>query len=374
MKIKVTINTILFLVLAYPLILFPLSLFGQISFFLTAPYFFGVFVMLVILIIIKGKITLFKLLYVVLSLILLGLYNFTTIRYSLPLFFLFYVLSLLIVLNNISEKSINENIVKWFFWLYLILSIPFIFMDIGWDKERFIGFIGSPTVFSGIVVTLYAVATKNLKIKSTKFFITTVIVFGFVFLTKTRLILIFITLFPFIKYLITSKKWMTLKKLFFIILITTSSIYPLYGMVTEWFPMLVSIRYENQQDSSFRLRYYVFKKMTIDFSEGTFVEKSFGKGNEYSRNFVLDLIDFDLMPHNDFMRLLNDWGAVGLFLFLLLLYKVSIKKNEACYVTVIYMLLFYSNMVFNIFLISLILILHHNQTKQRLLKEDHETV
>jgi hypothetical protein len=254
------------------------------------------------------------------------------------------------------------------------LFVPFIFMHIGWDDtSRFVGFIGSPTVFSGIIVTLYVVVTRRWDIKSFKFILISLIVFGFVLLTKTRLILIFIVIFPLIKYLIASKKWMTLKKLFLIFLITTVSIYPLYGLVIKWFPMLVSIRYEDQRDASFGLRYFIFKKMTVNYSEGTIVEKSFGKGNEYSRNFIEELFKYDLMPHNDFVRLLNDWGAIGLFLFLLLLYRISTKNNEACYVTGVYMLLFYSNMVFNIFLISLILILHHNQTKQRLLKEDNET-
>lgn len=264
--------------------------------------------------------------------------------------------------------------VNWFLGIYLVLSIPFIFMDIGWDNTgRFTGFIGSPTVFSGIIVTLYVIVTEKWNIRALKFIVISLVVFGIIYLTKTRLILIFILLYPLIKYLYATKKWITTKKLFLIFLITIMSIYPLYDLVIKWFPVLVSMRYEDQRDASFGLRYFVFKKMNKEYSEGTFIEKSIGKGNEYSRSYINDLFGFDLMPHNDFVRLLTDWGLVGVFLFLFFLYKVSVRHRTVCYVSIVYLLLFYSNMVFNIFLISLILIFYQNQSNQNLLEDNDET-
>lgn len=351
----------MFLVLLYPIILFFPSLFGVMAFFLTAPYFFGIFIVLFFLVIIQGKIVVFELLYLLIPLIGLGLYNFTSIRYSLPLFFLFYILLLLIVLHNLKYKSINQNMLNWFLNVYLVLSIPFIFMDIGWDiTGRFTGFIGSPTVFSGVIAALYVIVTEKWNIKSRRFIVMSLIVFGIVYLTKTRLILIFILFYPLIKYLYTTKKWMTTKKLFLIFLIAIMSIYPLYDMVIRWFPVLVSMRYEDKRDASFGLRHFVFKKMNSEYSEGTLIEKTIGKGNEYSRVYIHDLFGFDLMPHNDFVRLLTDWGAIGLFLFLLFLYKVSVKDRDVFYISIVYLLLFYSNMVFNTFIISLLIIFYNS--------------
>ena len=100
--------------------------------------------------------------------------------------------------------------------------------------------------------------------------------------------------------------------------------------------------------------------MNSEYSEGTLIEKTIGKGNEYSRVYIHDLFGFDLMPHNDFVRLLTDWGAIGLFLFLLFLYKVSVKDRDVFYISIVYLLLFYSNMVFNTFIISLLIIFYNS--------------
>ena len=64
------------------------------------------------------------------------------------------------------------------------------------------------------------------------------------------------------------------------------------------------------------------------------------------------------MPHNDFLRILTDWGAIGLLLFMLLFYKLSTKDTTTLFISLVYLLLFYSNMVFNLFLISLLIIFY----------------
>ena len=358
MKITLSINTILFLVLLYPLILFLPGLLGYNAFFLTSPYFFLVFIFLVFISIRKEKISYFKLLPIIAWLLVISIINFSSLRYSLPIFFLVFIVLLMVVLRKTNTK-INKKYILLFFLMYIVCSIPFLFLEIGKEVTgRFIGFTGSPTVYAGIITTLYILASKGWGVKSYKFIISTIIVFSFVYLSKTRLILIFILIFPFLKYFLENKIFFSLKKVFLTFLITIMSVYPLYEQVVKTFPSLVSVRYEDNRDASFGLRYFVYKKLITEYSEGSFIEKMLGKGNEYSRTYIKDLFRFDLMPHNDFIRILIDWGFLGLILFIGFLYKISTKNKETCFLSIVYMLLFYSNMVFNLFLISILIIFY----------------
>tara|TARA_B110000093_G_C12900627_1_gene380248 strand:+ start:485 stop:1300 length:816 start_codon:yes stop_codon:yes gene_type:complete len=257
------------------------------------------------------------------------------------------------------NTTINIKSIPIFFLIYIVCSIPFLFLENGKEATgRFVGFIGSPTVYAGVITALYILVSKGWGVKSYKFIISTIIVFSLVYLTKTRLILIFILIFPFLKYFLENKIFFSLKKVFLTFLITIMSVYPLYEQVVKTFPSLVSVRYEDNRDASFGLRYFVYKKLITEYSEGSFIEKMLGKGNEYSRTYIKDLFRFDLMPHNDFIRILIDWGFLGLILFIGFLYKISTKNKETCFLSIVYMLLFYSNMVFNLFLISILIIFY----------------
>lgn len=361
-KIKLSINKILFIVLFYPIFLFFPNVFGKESFFLTTPYFFIVFLFLTAILLFRSKFYFpinFKILVL---LIIIVFYNFSSFRYSLPVFFILYVFVLNAVLTSMEKDKISIKMLELIFYLYVIISIPFIFLNNGWDiSNRFVGFVGSPTVYAGIMASGYAIVTKNWKQKTFKNIVLYVIIFGFIFMTKTRLLLIFMAVFPVFKYFLNYKSWFSKKKVYIVFLITTMSVYPLYGVVTDLFPSLVSIRYEEgSKDKSFGLRLYLNKFMLDDFKEGTFREKVLGKGNEYSRILVKEKFKADLMPHNDFWRILNDWGALGLVVLLYFIFKISIKNNNVFYISLIYILLFYSNMVFNVFIISLLIIFYHD--------------
>ncbi|MFD2563563.1 O-antigen ligase family protein [Aquimarina rubra] len=187
-----------------------------------------------------------------------------------------------------------------------------------------------------------------------------VVVLYLVYLTKTRLILLFLLVYPLLRVLMNYKKWFTIKRVFVIFLMTTLFIYFLYTRVTEWFPSLVTLRYENSQDSSFNLRFYLYSLIEDNFINGNWIERMLGKGNEFSRNFIRAKFDHDLMPHNDYIRILNDWGVVGFLLFIYFFYKIGTKNKNTLFVSLVFMLLFYSNMIFNLFMISILIIQYFN--------------
>lgn len=359
MRTKLTINNILFSILLYPIVLSIYPFIGENLFSITAPYFFGLLLFLVLVISIKNKVTLFRLLPIVSLLIIISLYNFSSFRYSLPLFFVFYIFILLSFTRDSKLGQINMGMVFSFLYTYIFLSIPFIFLESAWDDtQRFKGFVGSPTVYAGILTTVYVVSSINLRIKSYSFLLLTTVVFFLIYLSKTRLILVFIILYPFLLYAVREKSWISLKKMFFIFFVTSLSIYPLYEQAVKTFPSLVSLRYDDNRDASYGLRYFLYSKMKEVYFSGDLKEKLIGRGNEFSRAYVKSLLGRDLMPHNDFLRILVDWGAIGLLLFMLLFYKLSTKDTTTLFISLVYLLLFYSNMVFNLFLISLLIIFY----------------
>ena len=359
MRTKLTINNILFSILLYPIVLSIYPFFGGNLFSITAPYFFGLLLFLVLVISIKNKVTLFRLFPIVSFLIIISLYNFSSLRYSLPLFFVFYIFILLSFTRYSKLGQINIGMVFSFLYLYVFLSIPFIFFESAWDEtQRFKGFVGSPTVYAGILTAVYVVSSINLRVKSYSFLLLTTVVFFLIYLSKTRLILVFIILYPFLLYAVREKSWISLKKMFFIFFVISLSIYPLYEQAVKTFPSLVSLRYDDNRDASYGLRYFLYSKMKEVYFSGDLKEKLIGRGNEFSRVYIESLLGRDLMPHNDFLRILVDWGAIGLLLFMFLFYKLSTKDSTTLFISLVYLLLFYSNMVFNLFLISLLIIFY----------------
>src|SRR5690606_14632303 len=106
--------------------------------------------------------------------------------------------------------------------------------------------------------------------------------------------------------------------------------------------------------------------LQTDFLNGSIWEMLFGKGNEYSRLLVYERFSQDLFPHNDFIRIIIDWGIIGGGAFFYFLYRLSKRNLTALFISILYMILFYSNMIFNLYIISILIIISLEQkTKLR---------
>lgn len=349
------------MVLLYPLVLVVPSIYGKAAFSITAPYFFVLLIGLVLFVLTKNKFLFFKdhailLLFLIAA---VSVYNFSTFRYSMPILFLIFSLMFSWALSILKDRNLNLRIFHFFFAIYLLFSFPFLFIATGYINEhRFMGFMGSPTIYSGFITAIFVVLTVSIKLKTWRFLLFYFITFTLVYITKTRLLIVFLLLYPVLKELLQSKIWINRKNIFLVFYGVTFFIYPLYNRVTDLFPGLIAMRYGNNEDTSFSLRNYLFLECEKEFYAGNWMEKLLGKGNEYSRNFVKELLNIDLMPHNDYIRILIDWGLVGFLLFSILIYRLAIKNNYTLFLVLVYMILFYSNIVFNMYIISIILILY----------------
>jgi len=290
----------------------------------------------------------------------ISIYNYSEIRYSLPLFFASYLFLLGLNLSNGSriDYSINKVALN-YFYIYLALSLVFLlFFDFSQTLvgDRFRGFTGSPTTYSAIITIVYLIWDGTNQKWTLKRIILFSLLFYLVFLSKTRLLLIFLLLYPFILYIMGKKK-LKYRLVFVSAVVILFFIYPLYGVVVDYFPQLVSLRYQDGRDASFGLRYHLYNINIQEYFNGNWAQMLFGRGNEFSRLFVLEKMGGDLFPHNDFVRILLDWGAIGLITFLFILYKIAITNRTVLMISLVYLVLFYSNMVFSLFIISILMLL-----------------
>lgn len=175
----------------------------------------------------------------------------------------------------------------------------------------------------------------------------------FVFLSKTRLVLLLMILFPLIYFAL--EKWnIGTKKVFIVTFLTLLFLYPSYKIVVDYFPDLVTIRYQKGKDKSYDLRFYLYSITQEEFLRQDIGTQIFGQGNENSRLFIQKKLKRDIFPHNDFIRIVNDWGVIGAIIFFIIIYRFGIRSRIALMVVIMYLIQFYSNLVFNLFLISIL--------------------
>ena len=361
MRIKLNYNIFFHLVMIYPFLLAVVTALGKEPFFITAPYFTFILLLLSFINLFRSKSYLSK--WEITQLIFLGIiilvsiYNFSSIRYSLPILFTCYIFILQFFLSKYSS-TVHYTDFKYFkqyLFFYLSLSLFFIIVPLSPSQRifRFEGFLGSPTVYSAFLVLLYILALPSFKKNRTKL-IWYSVVFLFVFLSKTRLVLLLMIVLPFLYFAI--EKWkISLKKIFVSIFLVLLFLYPAYSVVIEYFPNLVTIRYEKGKDRSYDLRFYLYSFTQEDFLKQELKEKLLGQGNEHSRLLIKKRIKKDIYPHNDFIRIVNDWGIIGFFIFTIIVYRYAIRTKIALLVAIMYLIQFYSNLVFNMFLISILI-------------------
>ncbi|MBA4745339.1 MAG: hypothetical protein H2058_08775 [Muricauda sp.] len=377
MKIKFGNGFFLASILSYPVLLGAIFFFDLEPFRVTAPYFFIILLFLSIKIVRQRKFMISKQdssnLLIILLVVLVSAINFTTVRYSIPILFATYSFILFLYLTTVESGFILKNkIVRRYLVIYLLMAVMFLFvshayMEVG---ERYIGFTGSPTTFAGLLAALFILFDTMTDQKRWIRVLTFLFVLFFVGLSKTRLVIIFLIGYPVLRYVI-NKKALNRGGVFLIFFLILFFVYSLYGIVVENYPELITLRYKDARDASFGLRYRLYQIVEENFFLGNKWEILFGKGNEYSRNLIIEKIGLDIFPHNDFIRLINDWGILGAGIFFVLLYRLALKNITSLLIALLYIVLWYSNMIFNLYLVSILIIssfYHENMGGARIRK------
>jgi hypothetical protein len=275
------------------------------------------------------------------------------LRYVMPIIFFIYLLVFTISNTFFKNKDLRKPIFLGLS-LYLLFSLIFLFFKSSYALEgRYSGFSTSSTTYSVYITAIVIIGIHFIKNKTLKVF-TFIIGFIFVLLSMTRLNLVYYIFIPVIYKLSKFKKLRSLILLSIIILLSLA--YPIYFSLIESYPQIVEYRYESGRDASFGLRYALFNTVYKEWLTSDIRNIFFGNGMEASRLLIIDRHKLDLLPHNDFIRILYDFGVLGSLSILFLFIKLFNKNMITFQLGILYLVSFYHNMVYNFFLISLILI------------------
>lgn len=358
---RITSGVILFLILLYPFFYANSFIAFTASYKFSLIYFVPLTLLLTLLNFSKKSLAELKKNRVNLTLLglvfLIILFNTNDIRYIKPLLFIFYVINLYILSITIDFKE-HDKLVKRAFICFVVLS----FLYLGYshrfmDGERYFAFMKSPTVYSvysEVYLLLVLLVIKNTRIQYLVF----ILAGFFIFITKTRLNLVFYISIPLLIYLLhkfKSSKW----KILVVYIFCLNMLYPIYSYLVKFDfgkKSLVSSRYEDGRDSSFGLRNHLnYLTYNEYMNRTTIAEKLFGKGSEEARKMVLKKIKFDVFPHNDFIRFTYDFGIICTVLLLIVFYRIAQHSDLAFLILLLYLFSFYHNMIYDFFLISILL-------------------
>lgn len=290
---------------------------------------------------------------ILLILFLLTIINFNSFRLAKPTFFIFYI----------SLVFIWAKQTKYFFYefkeylILLLLFIPFFLLlsNNYYYMGRFTGFSLSPTTFSMFITSYVVIGFYLLK---TKFSKTIIFLAGgmLVYFTQTRLNLFLFLLIPPLYLIGNSSKTMRVLVLITVVF-TLNFVYTIYNLVKAENPDLISYRYKDDEyDRSFRLRNTLFNESIAYWKNLSTYEKIKGAGSEKARENIYNIFKRDLFPHNDFVRILIDFGLIFFICFILFFISIGSKNVFSFLLTILYFIGFYHNMIFDYFLVSLVII------------------
>ena len=251
--------------------------------------------------------------------------------------------------NKISPVVIIEKFFKSFFILILTVTLAFLlFNDF---QGRFSGFSSSATTFS-VYLTLFFNGYLFSNKRKNWGFIMGMITFALLLLSGTRsTLLIFV-----FSILIYYKKGFFIKHKKKVLLTVTSGfifIMPLINVLSINIDLFK--RYEGEKDESTYTRLSYFNNQVQEIIHSDFSQLLFGNGLNENKKVGAKLSYDSVDQHNDFFILIYDYGLLFFFLFFLIIYSF-INSPLTLSVYVIYMSSFYHNMIYDIYILTFLIL------------------
>ena len=276
--------------------------------------------------------------------------NTTELRETKPLLVFLTVFIAYHLLSGMKPPA-KDRVVVYLLWLYIfasLLTLPF--ASRYQTESRFTGFALTPTVYSVYLETIL-IAFWYTRHRLAWKVLAYVVVFGFVVLSGTRLNLLFIAGLPFLALAV--HRWPSSKGLLLVVaVVSLNLLYPAYAWYNETTGQAVAAgRHDDASDRSFELRYSIFVTLTAEVVSRDATGLLLGTGAGSARRQVIESFDRDLLPHNDFLRMVYDFGLVTLLVFLLLLHLIAKRSVPGFLMLNLYLVAFYHNMAFSYYLL-----------------------
>lgn len=348
-------NTIFFLIVMYPFIYFIPQVGEVLSHFFEIIYFS--FIDALILIYLSFHATRLKLAGLsFLMTFLIWMFQFTNFADVRPYFFVI-TLFLISIFASQRDGIFNEFALRFYPLVFIALSVislflPWAYIDNG---ERYKGFSLSPTHYSvyalcAVVFCLQFINNNIIKV------LYVLIISYFIYRSETRLALAVLALI-FLFYYFKKISLMLRRVAAFVIIAAFSLSYLIYSLITKY-TNFFTIRYSGGEDKSYEARTIIQGHVLDAWQNSSLEQYIFGHGAESARNMLIEIYGYDIMPHNDFLKLLYDFGFIGFAFFILAVYKYGKKNLMALSLLSIYISAFYHNMAYSFFAISMMIVLN----------------
>lgn len=313
------------------------------------------------------------------TLLLFSILNNSLHKYA-PVFFLSFLLITAISIQGMKKEKISQALIDGCIWfrktLFIFYFILLASLFSGYDPlfsndGRFTGGFSSPTTFATWVIAIHVISYSDLLLSYNKSKITNIAILFcallvLVYSSKTRINLAFLLIFIFI--FLKSKIIKFEKSRAWLILASAVSIgliYPIYSnfvyLLPEW---LVTIRYDSGEDKSFELREILFNRVYESYINSSFSEILFGLGGESARELIGKEWGMDILPHNDLLRILHDYGIIFSAVFLILVVSFGKRSPLATAISILYIFSFMHNMIYTHYLIATLIITSYGISKK----------
>lgn len=262
----------------------------------------------------------------------------------------------------------KNNFLPWIF--HLTTAGLFIPATMGLDfvhslDTRLSGTFPSPTTFSSWIIVFFIItfcATSKYKPSQLSNRISIAVAAGvtiyFVLLSQTRtnfaatVVILLLLLAPKL-YNTPRKRRLILIVYFFIVFLA----YYIYQALTEGATSNpFADRYESGEDHSYGLRIALFYSIIESISSSGVSGLLLGLGSESSRNLIIEIWGADLLPHNDVIRTIHDYGLPFALAYFTLIINIASKTKESTLIGIIYITCLLHNMILSHYIIALIVL------------------
>lgn len=272
-----------------------------------------------------------------------------TILSSFTIFFSFFVL-----VNFRDYKIDNLLLTKSLFKGYMVSITAGLFKminTIGIDSGlRFVGLLRDPNYFALIslfliclLIRYYPIYINNKLNISNLLKLGSVVILGFLSVSKMYFLLLFILLVYYLLYYITfSKLSLSIKKMLSIFSLII--IFIIFGNSINLFELVIN-KYLFRLFQGYDIttgRFYLFKEFLLKYLS-SFNTLLFGSGSNYRFIYQINYSEPNMLSHNTFLDILLSYGLIGIIIFVLLFLTVKKEyktKSIDSKISVLFILLF----------------------------------
>lgn len=263
--------------------------------------------------------------------------------------FLFLFFLSVLLLNAIKFESFHYKIRKSFNVIYYFhLFISLLYLAVSNPLPRFYAYSSSSTTYAVYLCVIYFLfISESKKTKPLHFLLNLILLY----LSGTRsILLLFVVLNLAAHFIIPRFKSLSYRKISVLQLPLIIFIFPVLSLFSQYD---VKIGSRDLFDKSTSTRLLLIGNQVEEVKN--YDLKTFFFGNGIDSNLEVGSIERDHGQHNDFFLLLHDYGII--FCLLFLWFIVSKVNDDRTYcISTVYFIGFFHNMIYDIFILSLIII------------------